>query len=74
MLTAFFTNKTESNRSTCVDDGDIITAGAVIASLDLGLWLGQKYCGADKALEVSHALDFEMREPIWERNAVNRSK
>jgi len=57
-----------------VDDGDIITAGAVTASLDLGLWLVQKYCGADKALEVSHSLDFEMRGPIWERNAIKRSK
>jgi transcriptional regulator GlxA family with amidase domain len=51
-----------------VDDGDIITASGVTASLDLGLWLVQKYCGIDKALEVSGALEFELRGPIWQRS------
>jgi transcriptional regulator GlxA family with amidase domain len=51
-----------------VDDGDIITAGGVTASLDLGLWLVQRYCGTEKALEVSSALEFELRGPIWPRN------
>jgi transcriptional regulator GlxA family with amidase domain len=50
-----------------VDDGDIITASGVTASIDLGLWLVQKYCGADKALEVAKQLDFELRGPIWQR-------
>jgi putative intracellular protease/amidase len=51
-----------------VDDGDIITAGGVTASLDLGLWLVQKYCGIEKALKVSSALEFELRGPIWQRS------
>lgn len=50
-----------------VDDGDVITAGGITASLDLGLWLVQRYCGADKALYVSDQLEFEMRGPIWQR-------
>jgi transcriptional regulator GlxA family with amidase domain len=58
-------------RARVVDDGDIITAGAVTASLDLGLWLVQRYCGPDKALEVSHALEFELRGPVWQGSIVN---
>lgn len=50
-----------------VDDGDIITAGGITASLDLGLWLVEKYCGIDKALETSRELEFESRGPIWQR-------
>ncbi len=50
-----------------VDDGDIITAGGITASLDLGLWLFEKYCGIEKALETSRELEFESRGPIWQR-------
>lgn len=50
-----------------VDDGDIITASGVTASIDLGLWLVQKYCGPEQALEAAKLLDFEMRGPIWQR-------
>lgn len=50
-----------------VDDGDIITASGVTASIDLGLWLVQKYCGAEKALASSRELDFELRGPVWQR-------
>lgn len=50
-----------------VDDGDIVTAGGITASLDLGLWLVQRFCGAEKALEVSKELEFEMRGPICSR-------
>lgn len=52
-----------------VDDGDIVTASGVTASIDLGLWLVQRYCGSDLALEVARQLDFEMRGPIWQRAA-----
>jgi len=50
-----------------VDDGDIVTAGGITASLDLGLWLVQRFAGAEKALEVSKELEFEMRGPICSR-------
>ena len=51
-----------------VDDGDIITAGGITASLDLGLWLIERFGGIDKAIETSKQLEFEMRGPIWHRN------
>ncbi len=50
-----------------VDDGDIITAGAITASLDLGIWLTKRFSGVEKAIEVSYELDFELRGPIWHR-------
>lgn len=50
-----------------VDDGNIITAGGITASLDLGLWLVQRYAGAERALEVSKELEFEMRGPVCSR-------
>jgi transcriptional regulator GlxA family with amidase domain len=50
-----------------VDDGDIVTASGVTASIDLGLWLVQRFCGSDKALDAARELDFEMRGPIWQR-------
>ncbi len=50
-----------------VDDGNIITAGGITASLDLGLWLVQRYAGAERALEVSRELEFEMRGPVCSR-------
>lgn len=51
-----------------VDDGEIITAGGITASLDLGLWLIQRFGGPQKALEISEQLEFEMRGPIWQRS------
>ncbi len=50
-----------------VDDGDIVTASGVTASIDLGLWLVQRFCGSEKALEAARELDFEMRGPVWQR-------
>lgn len=50
-----------------VDDGDIVTAAGITASIDLGLWLVQRFGGAEKALEVSKELEFEMRGPIWQK-------
>lgn len=49
-----------------VDDGDIITAGGITSSLDLGVWLVQRFVGADKALEVSRKLEFEPRGCVWQ--------
>lgn len=50
-----------------VDDGDIITAGGITASLDLGLWLVQRFCSIEKAIYISDQLEFELRGPIWQR-------
>ncbi len=49
-----------------VDDGDIITAGGITSSLDLGVWLVQRFSGVDKALEVSRKLEFEPRGCVWQ--------
>jgi|LakMenEpi03Aug12_release.lakeMendotaPanAssembly.Ray.scaffolds.fasta_scaffold532787_1 transcriptional regulator GlxA family with amidase domain len=51
-----------------VDDGDIITAGGITSSLDLGVWLVQRFLGADQALEVSRKLEFEPRGCVWQQN------
>lgn len=53
-----------------VDDGDIITAGGITSSLDLGVWLVQRFLGADKALEVSRKLEFEPRGCVWQHGAA----
>lgn len=50
-----------------VDDGDIITAGGVTASIDLGRWLVQKYCGIERAIQTLQDLEYESRGPIWQR-------
>lgn len=52
-----------------VDAGDIITAGGITSSLDLGVWLVQRFLGADKALEVSRKLEFEPRGCIWQNHS-----
>jgi transcriptional regulator GlxA family with amidase domain len=49
-----------------VDDGDIITAGGITGSLDLGVWLVQRFSNVDKALEVSRKLEFEPRGCVWQ--------
>lgn len=40
-----------------VDDGDRITAGAITAGLDLGLWITQRELGAETAQRVAAAID-----------------
>jgi putative intracellular protease/amidase len=49
-----------------VDDKTIVTAAGITASLDLGLWLVERFAGKEKALEVSNKLEFELREPVWQ--------
>src|SRR5262249_49962373 len=46
-------------KSRVVDDGDIITAGGITSSLDLGLWLIERFVGISKALEVANRLEYE---------------
>ncbi|HKO04871.1 MAG TPA: DJ-1/PfpI family protein [Candidatus Acidoferrales bacterium] len=52
-----------------VDDGDILTAGGVTSGLDLGLWLVERFAGADTARQVASTLEYERRGPIWQRAA-----
>ncbi len=51
-----------------VDEGDIITASGITASLDLGIWLVHRYGGPEKAIGLSQQLEFEMRGPIWQHS------
>jgi cyclohexyl-isocyanide hydratase len=41
-----------------VDDGDLITAGAVASSLDLGLYLCKKWCGPQAVAFVREKMDY----------------
>ncbi|MBS1995219.1 MAG: DJ-1/PfpI family protein [Cyanobacteria bacterium SZAS LIN-2] len=48
-----------------VDDGDVVTAGGVTSSLDLGLWLIERFATEEKAREISKQLEYVRRGPIW---------
>ena len=48
-----------------VDDGDIVTASGITASLDLGLWLVERYASQEAALAVSSGLEFERRGIVF---------
>lgn len=52
--------------SRVVDDGDMITAGGITASLDLGLWLVERYANQEAALAVSSRLEFERRGIVFQ--------
>ena len=41
-----------------VEDNDVITAGAVSASIDLGLYLCNKWAGAEAAKEIRKRMDY----------------
>jgi transcriptional regulator GlxA family with amidase domain len=41
-----------------VEDGDMITAGAVSASIDLGLFLCEKWAGKEAATEIRKRMDY----------------
>ncbi len=48
-----------------VDDGDIVTAGGVTSSLDLALWLIERFGSESKAKEISMQLEYVRKGPIW---------
>jgi transcriptional regulator GlxA family with amidase domain len=50
-----------------IDDGDIVTAGGVTSSLDLGLHLAERYFGAQIAEVAAHVIEYERRYPVWRR-------
>jgi putative intracellular protease/amidase len=47
-----------------VDDGDLVTAGALCAGMDLGLWLTERELGPQRAAEVAAGIDFSLRSPV----------
>lgn len=50
-----------------VDDGDRVTAGALSAGLDLGLWLTERELGEQAAAKVAATIDISLRSPVWTR-------
>lgn len=48
-----------------VDDGNVVTAGAVTAGLDLALWLVERECGAQTALRVANAIAYPVPADVW---------
>jgi transcriptional regulator GlxA family with amidase domain len=48
-----------------VDDGDLVTAGAVISGLDLALYLLQRSYGPQVARSVEKLFGYERRGTVW---------
>lgn len=53
-----------------VDDGRIVTAGGITASLDLGLWLVQRYRGPAAATAAAAQLEYTRTGYVWRRPAA----
>ncbi|HEY9760562.1 MAG TPA: DJ-1/PfpI family protein [Oculatellaceae cyanobacterium] len=51
-----------------VDDGDIITASGITSSIDLGIWLVERFGSQEEAIEVSERLEFERRGVVFSRS------
>lgn len=52
-----------------VDDGDLVTAGGVTSGLDLALRLVERHAGAETALTLERALEYERRGTVWQKGA-----
>jgi transcriptional regulator GlxA family with amidase domain len=65
LLTELGQHGTRVIEARVVDDGDIVTAGGITSSIDLGVWLVERFLGVNKALEVSSKLEFESRGCVW---------
>jgi transcriptional regulator GlxA family with amidase domain len=50
-----------------VDEGDVLTSAGVVAGLDLGLWLVERFFGKEIYADVENELEYERRTPIWAR-------
>lgn len=48
-----------------VDDGDLVTCGAVTSGLDLALWLVEREVGPQIAVEVERGIAHERRGTVW---------
>jgi transcriptional regulator GlxA family with amidase domain len=48
-----------------VDDGDLVTSGGVTSGIDLGLWLTERFYGAEAALLAEEILEHERRGTVW---------
>ncbi len=57
-----------------VDAGSIITAGGITCSIDLGLWLVERFVSQKIALDVSARLEFDRRGVVWTGSAARADK
>ena len=48
-----------------VDDGNVVTGGAVTAGIDLALWLVQRELGDETATTVARAIAHPMPKDVW---------
>ena len=53
-----------------VDDGDLVTAGAVASALDLALYLLERELGPRIALAVEELFAYERRGTVWRRQGA----
>lgn len=51
-----------------VDDGNVVTAGAVTAGIDVALWLVRREVGDDVAEKVARAIAYPMPTDVWHRD------
>ncbi|MEX0287579.1 MAG: DJ-1/PfpI family protein [Flavobacteriaceae bacterium] len=54
---ATYTDKVKKEH--IVEDGDVITAGAVAASLDLGLYLCEKWAGTEARQQIAKSMNYK---------------
>ena len=47
-----------------VDEGQVVTAGGVASSLDLGLYLVEKFWGADARLKIASQMEYRGYSPV----------
>ncbi|UFQ13706.1 MULTISPECIES: DJ-1/PfpI family protein [Streptomyces] len=47
-----------------VDDGDLVTCGGVTSGIDLGLWLLERFFGAETALFAEEVLEYQRRGTV----------
>lgn len=50
-----------------VDDGTVVTAGAVTSGIDLALWLVRREVGEAVASRVAQAVAYPMPEDVWQQ-------
>lgn len=52
-----------------VDDGTVVTAGAVTAGMDVALWLVERELGSETAGAVARAIAYPMPTDVWTASA-----
>ncbi|MGE6259273.1 DJ-1/PfpI family protein [Heyndrickxia sporothermodurans] len=52
-----------------VDEGSVITTRGVTSGIDLGLWIIERFSGAEIAAAVEHRMEYERRGVIWRKLA-----